>query len=344
MDDCELPALIKSFEGVIKTTEQLNKKSTRLVMILGELFAMWCAFRIRTCFEPCSRQEIRPGTYSEIEASEPIELGTLPKLDAVHAAAEKLIAAAIAKNQADIVSGLSEMGVFALCPLPSQQFRRMESVARLVPGRVQLISAVELALFSIEIGDLEAAGTYAREARGFDPVAYELYNVSVVEGVIALNAGRYREAIQYLDESLAACQRDEYASLACGVRAPNFALIQKLLDSGERVEVLRHLLDCKKVWQSFGPQIDVWINAIESSGKFSFKESSMLRAMNEPAYRLLTQYTRARALEEESTSASSPPNIRLSSGEIMARRAKLREEYRRYKDSSIENDHPPSDT
>ena len=174
----------------------------------------------------------------------------------------------------------------------------MAAVARSASGRAQLIPFVDLSLFALDIGDFERARAYVTKARSFDPVAYELYNLCVVKGLIAINAGRHREATQYLEKSIAACQIDECASLACGVRPPDLALVEKLLDGDHRAAVLRHLLDCKNVWQSLGPQTDLWINAIESGEKAHFRESGMLKAMNEPAFRLLMQYARARSLED----------------------------------------------
>jgi hypothetical protein len=89
------------------------------------------------------------------------------------------------------------------------------------------------------------------------------------------------------------------------------------------------------VWQSFRSQIDVWISLIENGERPNFQESAMLRSMNEPACRLVMQYSRARALEEgESTPQSTVP---MSPAEVMARRERLREAFRRNRDRSAGN-------
>lgn len=41
-----------------------------------------------------------------------------------------------------------------------------------------------------------------------------------------------------------------------------------LLERGERIEVLRHLLDCKAIWP--WPQIEEWIRVVESGGRPDF--------------------------------------------------------------------------
>lgn len=329
MNEAELRRAVKEFEEVLKASERLREKGTRLAAILSTVFAMLCAFRIRRNIEasgdPIKDSAEGAATYSQSE-----EPWALPKSDAVHKAGESFIAATISQDYDGAASVLAEMGVIELCPSISQQFARMELFARSATGRAQLIPLVELSLFAAEIGEFERAAKYVTEARRFNPTAYELYNLFLVDGLIALNAGQQRKAIQLLEQSIGVCQRDEYASLACGVRALNLTLVEKLLFGGHQVEVLKHLLECKNVWQSSRAQIDVWISLIERGERPNFHESAMLRSMNEPACRLVMQYSRARALDEgESTSQSTLP---MSPAEVMARRERLREAYKRYKD------------
>jgi tetratricopeptide (TPR) repeat protein len=334
MNEAEVRSAVKDFEEVIKASERLSAKGTRLSAILGTFFAMGCAFRIRRHLGVCGENTINEQTEHAFNDSRFEERWTLPKPDAVHNAAERLIAAAISQDYDVAANTLAEMGVMDLCPGISQQFARMEFVARSVKGPAQLIPLVELSLFAVEMGEFERAGKYTAEAHSFNPNAYELYNLCIVEGVIAMNAGQQRQAIQFVEQAIGACQRDEYASLACGVRAPNLALAERLLDGGHRVEVLKHLFECKNVWQSFRSQIEVWISLIESGARPTFQESAMLRSMNEPACRLIMQYSRARALDEgESTPQSTLP---MSPAEVIARREQLKESYRRYKDRSSE--------
>jgi len=137
-----------------------------------------------------------------------------------------------------------------------------------------------------------------------------------------------------LEKSIQVCQRDEYASLSCGVRGLNLALAQRLLARGQRVEVLKHLLQCRDVWQFLLPQIDTWISLIESGEIPDFGASGMLRAMKEPAYRLFMQYARAASLEEGTYSSISGSAVPMSPAEVRARREWLREAYKRQKDDS----------
>lgn len=344
MSEGELGAAVKSFEGVIRASEQVNQKGNRMAATLGTFFAMQCAFKVRTYLRTFGGEDDHGGTRGATTEGHPLDCGILPKFVAVHDAAERLIAAVGSKNRSGIMNGLTEMGVLALCPRLSQQFMRMEYVARSVTGRAQLIPFVELSLFAIELGEFEKAWKYVMEARSLDPSSYELYSLCVVEGVIAVNAGRHREAVQFLEKSINACQRDEYSSLACGVRGPNLALVEELLDNGQRVEVLRHLLQCKDVWQTFRPQIDIWISLIESGERPNFRASGMLRAMNEPGYKLLMQYARAISMEEEASSANSNAVPSLSPAEIAARRERLSAEYKRHRDASTNDQRGPSDT
>lgn len=324
---CELQTAVSAFEGVIKAGGRLRPKD-RLAAILRTFLAMLCALKIRTCLGTCDGKE--DVSRNEITQFGPVDHDTFPTFDSVHKAAERLIRAAVSRDSFGTVSALNDMGVFALCPTVSQQFARMESLVGCVIGCAQVIPLIELSFAAVSLGDFELAAKYDLEARHFNPTGYEAYQLFTLEGLLAVNAGQQHQAVQLLEQSIAACQHDEYSSLACGVRGLNLALAEKLLDLGNRIDVLEHLLECRNVWQSLRPQIERWISVIESGERPNFNESGMVRAMNGPAFRLLMQYARARALEEcESTSPSGVP---MSTEEVMARREQLREEYRRDKD------------
>jgi len=303
-------------------------------VILGTFFAMWCALRVRRSVAASGLEPIKEPIESGAYSSQFEENSVLPKPDTVHSAGEKLIAAIVSRDLDGAAQRLAEMGVTDLCPRISEQLALMEAVARSMPERAQLIPLVELSLFAVDVGELDGAAKYVAEARRFDPAAYELYCLCVVEGLIAVSAGQDHEAIQSLQRSIGACQSDEYASLACSVRSLNVALVEMLVDRGHRVEVLEHLLECKNVWQSFRPQIDVWISLIESGERPNFQDSPMLRSMNVPAARLIMQYSRARALEEGNRLGLAAPksSVPMSPAEVMARRERLREGYRRSKE------------
>jgi len=221
------------------------------------------------------------------------------------------------------------MGVTALCPVMSEQLARIELVARSVPGRAQLVLLVELSLFAAEIGDYARASEYVSEARALGPSGYELYNVCTVEGLIAESLGLRDEAIRLLENAVKACLRDEYTSLTCGVRGLNLMLVEKLLDHGEVGEVRKHLRECKDIWQSFRVQIGGWVGLIDEGVRPNFQDCGTLQAMNEPGFRLLMQYARARFIENEPSQSDSRVKPTMSPAEIAEKREKLREEYRR---------------
>jgi hypothetical protein len=319
LDEQELVAAVKDFERVVKLSQRLSRTGNRSVAVLCLFYAMRSAFAIRAIF---GDQGGVVRTNSSSAEYRSVSWEDLPSLGPVQNATPKLIAAASLDDSAGMATALEEMGVLALCPMPQEQLSRMEVLAGNVTGRARLIPLVELSVLAAELGDYGKASKYVVESRTFDPSSCDLYNLCVVEGLIALNAGKIRDAVQHLDKSLVACRTDEYASLSCGVRAPNLALVQKLLERGERVEVLRHLSDCKDVWQVFRPQIDKWINLIEGGEIPNFQASRGVKAWNRASQKLAMQWLRVCSLGE----VHDPPNPK-SPAEVMAGRERLRAEY-----------------
>jgi len=300
-------------------------------------FAMRSAFSIRERLGIRDEDQVEAAADNALVEFDHVDQVELPTHEAVQNGAQKFITSVTADNRAGMLSALEQMGVFALCPLPEKQLSRMELVAGGVVGRAQLIFLVELSLFAAELGDYERSSRYALEARAFGPSSWELYSLCVVEGLIALNIGRVDEAIQCLARSMSASQTDEYASLGCGVRAPNLVLAEELLERGERVEVLRHLLQCQDVWQFLKPQIDKWVGLIEDGEIPDFQESGILRAMNQPSYKLQMQWMRACSLGEGPGSAAPKPTIPKSPAEALAGRERLRAEYKVHHSAAIGN-------
>jgi hypothetical protein len=318
----ELTAAVAEFEKVVELSERLSARGDRVTSMLCMFYAMWSAFVIRLCFGKCKgrgTEEAKDGTLKENSLLAP----GLPRLDVVRKAVQEFVAATTADDRSGMSNALQDMRVFALCPVPKEHLSRMELIAERVAGRARTIPLVELSLFAVELEDYERAIKYAAEAHTFDPGSWELYNLCVVGGLIALNARKHHEAIEYLNESIRACQRDEHTSLSCGIRVPNLALAEKLLQSGYRVEVLRHLLECKDVWQFLRVKIDKWISLIEAGEAPDFGGAGVLRAIS---YRLQMQWLRAYSLSLEKE-----PGVaaRKSPAEVMAGRDRLRAEYRR---------------
>jgi tetratricopeptide (TPR) repeat protein len=332
MNEHEIRAAAAEFERVIRFCERIRENDTRLARVLCVFYAMWSAFAIRASLGPHDDEASEAASDPALTRCGEVEQWRFPTLDVVKSAAQKLAFSAVSESRAGISEALEEMGVFALCPLPDEQLSRMELVARCVTGRAQLIPLVELSLFAVGLRDYESASRYAKEAHALHPRAWELYNLYVTEGLIALSTGNVREAIQYLDKSVDACELDEHASLSCGSRLPNFALAQQLLECGERVEVMKHLLRCKNVWQYFSRQIDKWIKLIEGGENPDFQASAILRGMNSSS-KLLTQWKHACSIEEEPSLTA--PIVRKSPAEVMAAREKLEADYRRLMSTNI---------
>jgi tetratricopeptide (TPR) repeat protein len=332
--------LFQAFEEEFLPSTKQFEGDTHIAYTLCQLFAMMTAFRIRTCLRLSIEVDTESATDAEIEATpedmgcRPGERRTLPKSETVHAATKELFAAVAKEDPAGIFSALERMGVLALCPKPEQQFSRLEHTAAWLGGRAKMVALVELSIFAAELGDYERAGKYAIEARAFDPISYELYNLRIVEGLIALEAGRTDAAIQALAASIDACMTNEYACLECGIRAPNLELASKLLERGEREEVLKHLLSCKDVWDILGPQIDQWISRVESGVLLDFTGFDIVRGMTQPAYKLGWQWDRARLPDDEER-ASNPP---MSVSEVRAASDALRANYKAFYNSAIKGE------
>jgi len=282
LSENDLRIVVSQFGEVLQYSERHSGAGDPLARALCELFAMKYAYKIRACLGEFvslkSPEVVGYESMSDPSASQ----GRLPSSDEASIPARRLLQVAASDNTSEISSALAGMGVFELCPLPEQQFWRMERIAERVIGRAKLVFWVELAFFATEIEDYKRASRYASEARGFSPVAWESYSLSIIEGLAVLSAGNVDGAVRCLNESIDACLTDVRACLECGKSPPNFLLVDKLLACGKRVEVLRHLVDCKFVWRIFGARIEEWIRVIESLGRPDFGTGG--------TWRLATQY------------------------------------------------------
>jgi hypothetical protein len=287
-------ALFRAFESLLKDRAKFYVTDDHLATTLCELYAIMGAYQIRACIGSTGDIEIAPAqeeNENDFRARE-----VLPKYETVQKAGQELLAAVVSDDKSAVLGTLEEMGVSALCPTPEHLFPRMELVTERVAGHAQQVFLVELSRFAANVGEYERASKYIQQARTFDPTSWELYNIFVVEGLIALNEGRLDDAVQCLDRSISACLAYENARVQCCVRAPNLELAEKLLERGERVEVLRHLLDCKNVWEVLQPQIDGWIHAIDSGEKPDFLATGNLRVPEKPSHRLRMQWMNACSL------------------------------------------------
>jgi len=333
-----LQRILISFEDLLETSEELCRlrRGREVMVALSELYAMMTAFRIRTFVGLPDQREIDPAADHQHTRNQTGPLKRLPERDVVHKAARELVSAIASEDKGGMLRALEEMGVLGLCPTSQGQFSRMELVAGPVSGRCRVLPLVELSLFAAAIGDYRKAGEYILQAAAATPGSWEMYNLCMVEGLIALDTGNVGEAIQCLSRSSAACQTDEHASIACGIQALNLSLAEKLLERGERVEVLMHLSQCKNVWQFLRPQIDEWIGLIEKGEKPDFQASDVPREMNEFATRLQLLQLRAWGFERGLREASPGSVTRRSPSTVLAARARLQAEFRPILNAAIQ--------
>jgi len=331
----KLLAAVRAFERVIELSEQLCQGGDRLARLLGVFFAMTVAFAIRASLAIGERDlpEMPADTGADGSGSD-AEQQSVPILNTVRAAIPRLVAAVTSSNSAATVSALEEMGVFALCPNPGEQLSRLERMTANVGSGTRLILLVELALFAVELREFDRSARYVAEARALNPSSWEFYNLCVLEGLLALKAGKQGEAVQWLEKSSNACQVDEHVSLDCAIRAPNFLLAQELMARGERAAVIRHLLACKYVWNYAQLPFEKWLDLIERGGTPDFQRSEEVQALNQPSWKLRTAWMRARCVEEGKGLPPTKPNSK-SPAEVLKARERLVEEQQGYADEIV---------
>lgn len=332
----KLLAAVRAFERVIESSEQLCQGGESSARLLSVFFATTAAFAIRHSLaigegEP---PEMAAGSEGGGSASAYAEQQSLPTLDTVRASIPRLADAVASNDNAATASALEEIGVLSLSPVPGEQLSRMERMTADVDGSIRLILLVELALFAAELREFDSANRYVAEARALSPSSWELYSLCVLEGLLALRAGKQSEAVQWLERSSNACQVDEHVSLSCAVRAPNFLLAQELIAQGERAAVIRHLLACRYVWDYAQLPFDEWVDIIERGGIPDFQNSEEVQALSQPFWKLKTAWMRARCLEEGKELPRAGPNSK-SPDDVLAARKRLVEEQRRHADAIV---------
>jgi hypothetical protein len=316
--------LFKAFEGLLKVRHKFFVSNDRLATALCELYATMGAYQILACIGATGQFEVAAIPEGGENYCGPCE--SLPKHETVQHAGRELFAALASGDQATLSDALREMGVFALCPSPKCIFARMEAVTQRVTGRAQQVLLVDLSRFAAKVRDYERASNYLEQARTFDLNSWELYNARLIEGLVALNAGRVDEAVECLAQSIRACLAYEKARAQCSIRAPRLELAEKLLDRGERETVRRHLFDCRDVWESLQPQIDSWIQVIDNQGRPNFQFASELVVREKLSNILRMQWMNACCLADRPVSAEEKATPLKSPAERSAERERWRAE------------------
>lgn len=328
---------ITQFVRLIRSSSTIcDANDNSAIHLLCLFYAMKSAYNVRISLEGFVNDNFGSLIDSAPVDSRDPQLVVIPEFRKVDSAALKLNDSIDSHRHANALEALQEMGVFSLCPSPQSQLISLERITQEVTDRSRIAFLVELSMFAIELGHLGRAGQYAKEARNLAPKAWHLYNICVVEGLVALEKGLVSDAVKLLRESIRACQADAHASLICGVRAPNFLLAEELLERGERLEIIEHLTDCKRIWQMPQFRFDEWINQIESGGSPKLHRSEVVTAMSRPWYTLEAQSLLVASLghdvgDVETNSSKKSPD------EVAAERKRLIEEYKRYQDGFVEN-------
>jgi hypothetical protein len=254
----------------------------------------------------------------------------LPSIDAFQNAVPRLLEAIALQDGNAAVKVLGEMGALALCPSPELMFGRLEFTVGCVIGPARLIPLVELAIVAAELGDYQRASAYVADARTLAPGAPELHDLHTVVGLVALNAGNVAEAKECLSESIRVCERNEFACLACSIRAFSLLLAKELLEHGEHAAVVQYLSRCQGVWHYEAKRIASWIEAIRKGQKPDFLVPGIRSAMDTPAAKMHGLAIRSSFLPvpHEVASENSLPEIR-------ARRDEMRADYKRHMTAAI---------
>ena len=323
--------LFKAFESLLGYRKRLGMADDQLAIDLCEFYAIWTAYKIGRCMGSTLNLETSPG-HNEDENS----LGfreIMPIYETIDRAAQDLLFAIAAKEKAAALGALKEMRVLSFCPMPGQVFSRMEDVASRARGRPQQVFLVDLAIFAAEVGEYQRARKYIQQARSFDPSSRELYNIYVIEGLIALDDGRADEAIQCLHSSSQACQTDVDCSIQCSLLAPNLELAEKLLEIGEPFVVLEYFAACHNVWQHHRPQIEEWIHIVESGDKPVLQIAGTSEAVDQLSRRINVQWMRGCFLEMQQGLAE--PTTPMSPAQVLAGRERQQAEHKRRMNAHI---------
>lgn len=306
--------IFKSRELFLSYRRKLSIANDHMATALCELYAIQGARQIRKRLN--STRQSKTDTVGSRDI--------LPGYETVHTAAHDLLLAVAKNDEAAISGALEAMRVFSLCPNPEQVFSTLKDVVSRVSGPAQQVFLTDIALYAAHVGDFQRARNYIQLARTFEASSRELYDICVVEGLIALNAGDVEEAVRCSDNSTKACQADVDSSVQCALLPPHLEIAEGLLELDERVAVLRYLFECHNVWQSLRPRIEGWIHCIESEEvpDFRLPESGQDQASR----RMLVQWMRACSLQRGLNPAK--PRRTMSSAEVLAEREQRHSEYR----------------
>jgi hypothetical protein len=324
--------IFRSLDSLLRARKRLPLADDDTAIALCGLHAAAGAYRILVHIRPLV--DIEPEfSFAANENSRQMP-AVLPTYETVHRAANDLTLAISSKDKPGIIRACREMGIASLCPGCTPPFPQMERFALGVGVRAQAIPLVELSLFSVNSSEYEQARRYVQRARSHNPRSLELYDLCIAEGLIALNDGRVNDAIRCLAGSVDACLEDVHSALECSMLAPNLELAERLLEHGERIEVLRHLSDCLDLWVRFKAAITDWMETIERGDIPNFRAAESVSEASRPAWKLRIQWLRACSLKTQRYSSS--PARHLSRDQVLAARKSLLSRHQARSDEFVE--------
>jgi hypothetical protein len=261
---------LAQLESILQVCTPSEIAANRVARCLVELHLTIGANALLSCLRrlfPSDSDEGWQAVQNLSAASRPL----LPQGGAIRSLTPKLFDAVASQDQAQARKTLQDMGVLALWSTPDQQLRRLELIVGTVIGRARLIPLVELAIFAAKVDDAERARKYLVEAHTLSPRSSDLHSLHTVAGIIALSAGQITLAKTHLTESVRICRKDGLACLECTARVPNMMLVKKFLERGDKLSVVKHLIECQEVWKNLTSQMVTWINEIRHDQEPDFE-------------------------------------------------------------------------
>lgn len=318
----DLQTQLSDFEQVVALQLTQNVALTSVARVLRELYAVKIANAVISSVAALYPSEVENSRQLSAEEDQSkLQIPSLPSAATVRSAISRLSEAITLNDGRGAIVALREMRAFALCPSTDVLFNRLEFSVGCVVGPACLIPLVELALMAGELSVYKRAASYLVKAHALDPGAPELHDINTVAGLIALNSGNVTEAKERLLESVRVCDKNEFAWLACNIRAFNLLLAEKLLERGEDAAVIQYLSRCQAIWEYETKRIALWIEAIRNGKEPAFQIPSFL---NRPALKI-----QALAIRSSFLPAQHETSFETSRLDIRAAREQMLAEYKR---------------
>ena len=327
----DLQAQISSFERVLAARLPQHVAGNNVSRVLRELYATKSASAVISCVAALFPAEVENASHLSVQEDQfSFHDPPLPNVVIVQSAASRLAEAIAQHDGQGAVRALREMGIFALCPSTEVLFNRLEFSVGCVVGPARVVPLVELAVMAAELGAYERAAAYVVKAHALAPGAPELHDLHTVAGLVALSSDNVPEARNSLSESVRVCEQNEFAWLACSIRAFNLLLAERLLERGEDATVVKYLSRCQAIWEYEAKRIASWIEAIRNGEKPDFQTPGFRNAMDTPTVKIQALTMRSSFLPAQQETAFETPRL-----DIRAARDEMRADYKRHMAAAV---------